>query len=307
MTSSQHLEAFLAVLRTGSITSAAKVLNLSPSAVSQQIAALEADLGAPLFIRHARRIEPAPTAGVVADQARKVLSQLETMKRQAAHPAEGAVLTIGLFASLAQRIVGPLQAGLTGRGITARYVVADPPMIGHELLTAQPGTAGIDVGIVFHIGAGQPAVTGAFQREWLEDEPFDVVLPRAWGVPKGTSGVDLARLGWIVHHPGTADATIMERALEVDAEAPRIVGRSDDFLSSLELVRAGIGAALIPRSVLAGASLDGVEIRPGTDIRLVRGVFALSHRQSPVAGQVQAAVEEIRTAVTATARRAIRP
>lgn len=301
MTSSQHLEAFLAVMRTGSITSAAKALALSPSAVSQQIATLERDLGAELFVRHARRLEPGPGAEAAAEQARRVLAEIDALKLRASVQTQERVVAIGLFASLAQRIADPLQRLLEPQGITARYVIADPPVVGHQLMRGDRASSGLDIGLVFHLGAGSPAVTGAYRRDWIEDEPFDVVLPAAWGVPADASGADLAHLGWIVHHPGTADAAIMERALAFDAEGPRVVAHSDDFRASLELVRAGVGAALIPRGVLCRASSRGLDVRTNSHIRLVRGVFALSHRNAKNAAVVTAVLEAAAQAAKETA------
>ncbi|GAA1348892.1 LysR family transcriptional regulator [Falsarthrobacter nasiphocae] len=294
MTSSRHLETFLTVLRTGSITSAARQLDLSPSAVSQQISTLERDLGVDLFIRHARRLEPAPAAAVAADHARTVLAQLDALKHRLQRPPEEPALVVGMFASLAQRLARPLQARLDSAGISARYIIGDPPAVARPLLGPGGYDAGVDLALIFHLGDGSPAVTADVAREWIEDEPFDVVLPTAWGTPGDADRETLGQLPWIVHHPGTADAAIMERSLALNAEGPDIAARSDDFRASLELVRAGVGAALIPRWVHRSESAEGLDVRPGTGIRLSRRVFALSRRSSPVAPLVPAVLAAIR-------------
>ncbi|WP_407792390.1 LysR family transcriptional regulator [Pigmentiphaga litoralis] len=68
---------FLEVARTGSIKEAALRLNVVPSAVSRQIARLEAELGTLLFDRHARGLIPNAAGELLASHAKRVQQEIE--------------------------------------------------------------------------------------------------------------------------------------------------------------------------------------------------------------------------------------
>jgi DNA-binding transcriptional LysR family regulator len=68
------LRAFLAVVETGSITSAARLLNRTQAAVSQQIKRLEELLGTELFQREHKRVQLNPTGERLVAKARRIVS-----------------------------------------------------------------------------------------------------------------------------------------------------------------------------------------------------------------------------------------
>src|SRR5262245_41003339 len=75
------LRAFLEVARRGSITAAADALGYTQSAVSRQIAALEGELGAPLFDRRPRRgVRPTDAGTSFLPHAEAVLERLEAAR-----------------------------------------------------------------------------------------------------------------------------------------------------------------------------------------------------------------------------------
>ena len=61
----ERLRALRALADHGTVTAAGRVLHLSPSAVSQQIAALSRSVGVPLVVRHGRRVRLTPQALVL--------------------------------------------------------------------------------------------------------------------------------------------------------------------------------------------------------------------------------------------------
>jgi len=81
-----RLWTFLAVAREGRLTEAARFLNLSPSAVSQHIAALEADFGVALFVRGHRGMRLTPAGERLLVHA----EQIEAHWRQAFREARDA-------------------------------------------------------------------------------------------------------------------------------------------------------------------------------------------------------------------------
>jgi DNA-binding transcriptional LysR family regulator len=84
----------------------------------------------------------------------------------------------------------------------------------------------------------------------------------------------LSDMPWIMHHPGTSDATVIERLFAGCNLHPRVVAYSDDFHASLEMAAAGLGAALVPELALLHRPA-GVVVLDVPEIRLARNVFAL--------------------------------
>jgi LysR family transcriptional regulator, glycine cleavage system transcriptional activator len=74
----QWLATFRAVMEAGSFAGAAVLLNLTPSAISHQMRALEGNLGRPLFIRRNRTVVPTEDAILYAESIRESFARLVT-------------------------------------------------------------------------------------------------------------------------------------------------------------------------------------------------------------------------------------
>lgn len=88
---------FLAVYRAGSVSGAAKLRHLTQPAVSQQLAALEAAVGVPLFVRTPRGVQPTERGQALYAQVEGALDQLERVSRGLrGRPEPGGVPTLRL-------------------------------------------------------------------------------------------------------------------------------------------------------------------------------------------------------------------
>ena len=76
MISSRHIEVFYHVYNEGSLTRAAKALNVSQPLVSKTLAYAEHKLKLKLFVRHARRLSPTPEADILFKHAADVNQQI---------------------------------------------------------------------------------------------------------------------------------------------------------------------------------------------------------------------------------------
>lgn len=157
-------------------------------------------------------------------------------------------------------------------GISLKVFVAEPSQAIHGLRTG----GDLDLALVFQVGQGGLAWPSSVNRQWIGDDNFRVVLPEAWGISAAASvtASQLADMPWIMHHPGTADATVIERLFASCGMHPRVVAHCDDFNASLELAAAGLGAALVPELAMLHKS-DGVVALDVPEIRLARSIFAL--------------------------------
>lgn len=76
------LRIFHAAAEAGSFTHAADALNLSQSAISRQVSALEQEIGAPLFHRHARGLVLSEQGEILFETAAEVMKRLEQVRMQ---------------------------------------------------------------------------------------------------------------------------------------------------------------------------------------------------------------------------------
>ena len=79
----KHLEVFRAVMSTGSTIAAGSALQMSQSAISRQLTALETELGFPLFHRDRGRLVPTAEAHVLLPEVGETIERLALMRRRA--------------------------------------------------------------------------------------------------------------------------------------------------------------------------------------------------------------------------------
>ncbi|WP_053732032.1 LysR family transcriptional regulator [Nocardia sp. NRRL S-836] len=246
----RRLRVLRALADHGTVTAAAAALHLTPSAVSQQLAALESEAGHPLLRRYGRRVSLTPAGELLVAHAHVVAAELERAQATLDALADGSAgrVAVAAFASAITQVVAPALAALRERSIDLSVRDAE----GHEsvrlLLDGE-----IDVAIT-----EEHRTTERFTCFPLYTEPFDVVLPP--GHPL-TGPVDLAALAdedWVVTLPGNPLRDVVEMACAQAGFAPRIRHTSDDFRAIEALVAAGAGVALAPRNAIAGVPVAGV-------------------------------------------------
>ncbi|MCB1886557.1 MAG: transcriptional regulator GcvA [Rhodocyclaceae bacterium] len=111
----QALRAFEAAARTLSFKSAAEELHVTPGAISQQIKALEAQLGVPLFVRRTRAIELTDEARAMLAPLRRGLAELAAAVESVGHGAPSGRLTVFAPPSFAARWLVPRLPRFTAR------------------------------------------------------------------------------------------------------------------------------------------------------------------------------------------------
>jgi LysR family transcriptional regulator, glycine cleavage system transcriptional activator len=115
-----QLSAFEAAARLGSFTRAAQELDLTQSAVSRQIGALERLLGAALFERDRQRVSLTPQGDAYAREVRAGLRQIGNASLSLATNPHGGALTLAILPAFGTRWLAPRLAGFLGRhpGVT---------------------------------------------------------------------------------------------------------------------------------------------------------------------------------------------
>src|ERR671911_1642735 len=112
----RRLKVLREVAEHGTLAAAAEVLHLTPSAVSQQLAALEREVGQPVVERNGRGVRLTGAAEVLVGHANLVLAQLEAAAADVAAYSDGVVGTVRIagFATALAELAAPAVTELRG-------------------------------------------------------------------------------------------------------------------------------------------------------------------------------------------------
>jgi DNA-binding transcriptional LysR family regulator len=254
--------------RRGTIAAVAEALAYTPSAVSQQLTALERETGVPLLERTGRRVTLTPAAHVLVEHTESILALLEeaaTDLENAARALSG-VLRIGAFPTAIPTVVTPAIVALStenpGLGITV--VELDPASVPDALRTEA-----VDIALVQEYDHVPAAPHPGLHTEPLLEETVYLATRRTQSLSS------LNDAPWIAGTPGTLCHTLTIRACEAAGFTPRIRHHADDFGAVLALVAANQGAAFVPDLAVAtpppGVVLTPLPIQRRTRLAYRRG------------------------------------
>lgn len=277
----RRLRVLRALADHGTVTAAAKALYLSPSAVSQQLAALEAEVGRHLLERRGRSVRLTATGSVLAGHAEQIAGQLERAEADMAAVSAGLAgeVAVAAFATAISEVVAPAVVALRTRAPQVRVRVKDAEGRA-SLRLLLDGEVDVAVAVEHRdtLGPGHDTLL----RERLYAEPFDAVLPPGHRLAEQES-VPLSALAaepWITPWPGNPVYDVVTRACEDTGFQPRVECLSDDFHAVCSLVAIGAGVALVPRSALRTVDLAGARVRPVAGHCPTRRVFTAVRRGS---------------------------
>jgi DNA-binding transcriptional LysR family regulator len=241
----RHLLAARAVAEAGSFGRAAERLGYTQSAVSQQIAVLEAILGERLFERSRGQpgVEPTEAGRLLLRHAAAVLARLEAARADFAafRAGDGGALRVGTYQSVSTRVLPALIRRFTDAWprVEVRLVESPPD----ELL---PQVERGELDLTFD---ALPLAEGPFEAVEVLRDPYVLLVPR--DSPLATAGrapspAEIGALPLVGYHRHRSIAQVEGQLRGIGAD-PRIVFRTDDNGAVQGLVAAGLGAAVVPR------------------------------------------------------------
>ena len=198
----RRLRLLFELSRRGTITAVADALAYTPSAVSQQLAALEREAGVPLLERAGRRVALTPAGTVLARYAESVFAVLEEASAAlaATRASLAGRLRIGAFPSVAHTILPPALVSL-GRehpGLELMVSELDPVAVPGAL---RAGTLDVALTFVYDYVPAEP--DPALDTEPLLEEPVYLAAAAAPDGQAATGIEDWADAAWIAGSPGT--------------------------------------------------------------------------------------------------------
>lgn len=242
----------------GTIAAAARALRLTPSAVSQQLAALEREAGMPLLDRSPRGVVLTGAGHVLVARAGEVLDVLAAARADLDRIA-GALsgpVSIAAVASAAATLVSDSVCGLraTHPGITVSVTAAEPARALDRLLAGD-----VDVALVDEYDYVPLALPEFVVARELCAEPLVAVVPPGWTGRRRPALTDLADADWVIPPEDAACGLAVRSACRAEGFEPRVRWETDDMLLLVRAVAAGHGVSVLPRlSVAADAAEVGV-------------------------------------------------
>jgi DNA-binding transcriptional LysR family regulator len=234
------LHIFCTVVRTGGIIRAADYLHRVPSNITTRMKKLEEDVGAALFLREGKRMQLSPAGRILLDYADRLLSLANEAREalQDGHPR--GIFRIGTMESTAAaRLPEPLSK-FHGRypDISVELHTGDPQHLVAKVLAGELDTALV----------AEP-VSDARLDKLIAFEEEMVVVAKA-GHPRIASAKDVVKRTLLAFHHGCPHRKRLENWFERSGVAPDRLVEVASYHAILGCVIAGMGIALMPRSVL---------------------------------------------------------
>jgi DNA-binding transcriptional LysR family regulator len=280
-----RLKVLSEVARQGSFSAAADELSYTQSAVSQQIAALEAETGMTLLERRPRGVRLTSAGRTLVEHAEGILTRLRAAEeelseiaglrggdlRMASFPTAGATLMpvaiagfreaypevrLTLAEGEPQEIAPRLDAGEFDLALLFEFSPPDErPADEAKSPTADTRNPAVDT----KAAAGAPARARLKRVELLED-PMHLALPRRHPLA-GKHSLRLEELrgeAWVQTSESSPCARHVVRCCRAAGFEPIVAFESDDYQTVQGLVAAGVGVALIPELALSVVREDVV-------------------------------------------------
>ena len=240
------------VVATGSLRASATALGYTPSAASQQLAALQRQTGLRLVEKSGRGIEPTAAARALVTESNGLFEELSRLD--------------GVVGDLRAGRVGALSLGYVASvGATWLPVIVDAlhtefPQLRLELRMADISDGQRDVEVFIEGPEAKPPVAVVVHR--LTADPYVVAVPDDDPLatrPEVALG-ELAERSWIDNEP--VDGPCRQVLLDACARAgftPRFQVQTPDYRTALPMVATGIGVTVLPRLAAKGLP-DGVAV-----------------------------------------------
>jgi len=265
----RQLEAFAAVMSTGSVTAAGRLLGRSQPAISRLLQELEAEIGYPLFARSGPRVTPTEQGFLLYDDVERALTSLQQIRGRADEIARGQAqpLLVTATSALAAGLVPAALKRIEDRLGAARVQLrsASPERVVHAVLSgaAQLGVTSLPLehrGLTVHWIAQAPCVVAL-----PEDDP---VAQHAVVPVSALAGRRLITMANPYRLRRRLDA-----ALSHNVQALGTI-ETNSSVNALAAVRAGLGVSVLEPVTAYGSPVAGVAIRPiDLDIPFFFGVI----------------------------------
>ena len=262
---------------------AAASLGLSPAALTRRIQKLEVVMGLSLFERSTRMVTLTPSGRLFLPRVRAALAELEGSVREIQQDSRerAGLITISVLPSMTRHLLPRVI-----RDFRVRF-----PEI--HLRVTECGAAAV----VRSIRADEAEFGFTFRAAPDSDLAFDAILtdPYVLAMPPGHPLAAQSSITWndlkphrmIMAGPQSGNMRLLDQALRGVDWRPEAAYEIDHLTTSLGLVAAGLGIAVLPHSALPPDGSGGVEMRrlTGPEVSRTLGIYRRRGRRLPRLGQ----------------------
>lgn len=281
----RHLRYFIAVAEELHFGRAAQVLGISQPPLSQQIQALEQEVGARLFERTNRRVELSEAGRLFLQEARLVLAQVDKAADVARRAQLGELgeLKIGFTSS------APFNSSIPQAIFAFRQAFPAVHLNLQEMSSTQVAESLMDESI--QVGLMRPLpLPDSLSVIELMREPLVAVLSAGHPLVEGSErGLHLAQLAQepFVFFPRTYGSGLYAQLLNLARDAgfsPHFAQEAGEAMTIIGLVAAGLGVSVLPASYQR-IRIDGVVYRTLLDPEAMTAVWLVQRKgvQTPMA------------------------
>ncbi|WP_020659391.1 LysR family transcriptional regulator [Amycolatopsis benzoatilytica] len=284
--------------RRGTVTAAAAALHYTASAVSQQLAQLERDVGAKLFERLGRRVQLTELGILLTEHAEDILGSVEraTLALEEAQGTMSARMTAGVWASVAS---GLLPTALTALAADYPGIQVRTKELAPEATAEAVRDGTLDLSFVIDYSDAPMPWDRGLERAVVAVERLHAAVP-AGALPSATVPLDsLAEHPWILASPKSHFGRAIRNACQRHGFQPKINHEVEEQSTAMAMVGAGLGVTLVSDlglRLLRPPGIDVVALAPPL-LRTVSIAYRRTEIRRPalhlVIGAVQHAAAEL--------------
>ncbi|MGW7441404.1 LysR family transcriptional regulator [Streptomyces sp. NPDC054849] len=289
----ERLRTLDALARHGSVSGAADGLHVTTSAVSQQMAKLEREVGQPLLARNGRGVRLTDAGRLLADHAARIISQVELAQADVEAQRGCAVgeLRIGAFPTAMRGLLPQVLSVLRTDHPELRALVREQEP---EESMAAVVRGDLDLALAIDWYNKRMPVPAELTRSHLLDDSVDIAVPVGHRLADRT-GISLAEFAdddWISWKEGQFCHEWLVYTLRGTGIEPRIAHIAEEHHTQLAFVEAGLGVCVAPR-LGRGPVPPGVRLLPVCD-SVRRHVYAVWRADADRRPSIRAAVDALR-------------
>ena len=280
-----RLQLLREVARRETITAAAAALDVTPSAVSQQLKLLEGEAGVPLIEHHGRRVRLTSAGEMLVRHADAIMAAIAAAESELATTREGIAgeLRVAAFPTVARAILPGAIARIGGRHPALRVTLRD--LESAESLAAL-ALDEVDLAVVDEYDEVTRIDERGIDLVPLLRDPIQLALP-----PGRAADGDAVRLGdlrddaWIMDTESSSIQQATMRACRRAGFEPHVRSNCKDYSVIIALVEAGLGVAVLPGLALRDRPTRAtvVALEPPLERRIMVAVKP-SRRAHPAVG-----------------------
>lgn len=294
-----------AIARSGGLAPAARALGHTRSAVSQQLASLEREVGLPLVDRSGARLELTAAGRLLAATGERIGQELALAAQR-------------LGADHREVVRGPVAIGATS-GVLARIAVPALRLLARWFPQVEPRVveAGLpdglrqlrlgelDVLVITDDRDTALPLPPAVRAQVLSEDEYRVAVPAGWDVP--ATAADLTGRPWIGASAHSARGRAFARFASAYGVTPSVEHLADDMLVVGALLAGQVGAAVLPAYLASQLDQVTVTALPVTGSQITRTLYRTGHDGAAAAAKaavdaLQQAAREYAEAITVDGR-----